>query len=91
MSQRAFRPAVEGQTEVWGIAGQSVPYVTKCKCFSVELFQCQMVRVEVSQCLNGGWTNDHSTVILVLYIHYKQLDIMRFLRYSTYSKTFNVR
>ncbi len=28
----------------------------------VESLQCQMVRVEVSQCVTGGWTNDHSTV-----------------------------
>jgi hypothetical protein len=35
--------------------------VTICKRLWVETLQGPMVRVEVSQCLNGGWTNDHGT------------------------------
>jgi hypothetical protein len=54
-----FRPAFEGSNwVVWG--GRTVQplwgqIATKCKCFWIKLLQCQMVRVGVSQYLNGDW------------------------------------
>jgi hypothetical protein len=39
--------------------------VTICRCLLGELLQCRMVRVGVSQCLNGGWSNHQGTVCVL--------------------------
>ncbi len=58
-------PILRGWTErfvggrtFWVLWGQ---IVTKWKRFWVESLLCRMVRVELSQCLNGGWTDDQSS------------------------------
>jgi hypothetical protein len=58
-------PLLRGQTEQFG-GGQTVQplwgwIVTICKHLWDELLQCWMVRVKVSQCLNGGWPNHQGT------------------------------
>jgi hypothetical protein len=59
LSQPTFRPKSKGSNERFG-GGQTVrplwgQMVTICKRLWGESLQCRMVRVKVSQCLNGGW------------------------------------
>jgi hypothetical protein len=64
-SNPTFRPTYGGRTES-RVGGRSVcplwsQIVTIWKHSWVESLQCQMARVEVSQCLIRGWTNHQST------------------------------
>jgi hypothetical protein len=59
-SQR-LDPLLRGRTELFR-GGRTVQLlwgqiVTICKCLCGKLLQCWMVRVRVTQCLNGGWPN----------------------------------
>jgi hypothetical protein len=59
-------PLLKGRTVRFG-GGRTVRplwgrIVTICKRLLVETLQCRMVLVILSQCINGGWTNDHSTL-----------------------------
>jgi hypothetical protein len=70
-SQR-LDPLLRGRTERFG-GGRTVrplwgQIVTICKRLWGESLQCRMVRVEVSQCLNGGWPNHQGTVLHILFV-----------------------
>ncbi len=63
-SQRLY-PLLRGRTERFG-CGWTVRslwggIVSIWKCLWGESLQCRMVRVGVSQCLNGGWRNHQGT------------------------------
>jgi hypothetical protein len=63
-SQR-LDPLLRGRTEQFG-GGLTVrplwgQIVTIYKCLWGKFFQCRMVRVRVSQCLNGVWPNHQGT------------------------------